>query len=177
MKKLATAFALLVPVLGIVFFLFYEQANSPLVPVEQISAGAEMPLKTSTNPMRQKIEPVSVSMMDMAGTQVGESFSLYIPQEDRILAGTVQKSHITRAGNEVLEGVIQDGAQSFAFVITIGRHQTFGSIQTSRDRYQLELTEGAGELIAQSTIQGLRDYSEPDYVIPARRETPQIKEK
>ena len=92
------------------------------------------------------------------------------------MAGTVDQSHLTKAGNEVLQGRIKDGENYYGFVVTIGRHHTFGSVQTRRDRYQFELTDGEGELIAQSAINKLRDFSEPDYVIREYRETPQTNE-
>jgi len=117
-----------------------------------------------------------ISMMDLADMRIGEPFSLYIPQEERILAGTVERTRVSKAGNQVLQGRIRDGDRSYSFVVTVGRHQTFGSIQTSRDRYQFELKDGEGELIAQSTLNKMRDFSEPDYVIPQRREPEKVDE-
>ncbi len=117
-----------------------------------------------------------VTLMDLSGAGVGESFSLYIPQEDRILQGTVQRLSFSKAGNRVLQGRIRDGDQAHSFVITVGQYQTFGSIQTSRDRYQFELTDGEGTLIAQSTLNEKRDYSQPDFVIPERKEPANVDE-
>ncbi len=125
----------------------------------------------------EELERAPLSMMDLAGVNVGETFSIYIPQEERILAGRVERTKISKAGNEVLQGTIQDGGRSYSFVVTVGRHQTFGSVQTSRDRYQFELKDGEGELIAQSTINKSRDFSEPDFVIPKRREPENVGEK
>ncbi|MBL6691824.1 MAG: hypothetical protein ISP91_15685 [Pseudomonadales bacterium] len=130
------------------------------------------------NPREAARETASepLSLMDLTDARIGESFSLYIPQEERILVGAVERTHVSKAGNRVLQGRIQDGDRSYSFVVTVGRHQTFGSIQTSRDRYQFELKDGEGELIAQSTLNKMRDFSEPDYVIPQRREPEKLDE-
>lgn len=151
-----------------------------LAPSEpEFSFADSAPVMTPNEEKRvpEKLETAPLSMMDLAGINVGETFSLYIPQEERILAGSVERTKVSKAGNEVLEGTILDGGRSYSFVVTVGRHQTFGSIQTSRDRYQFELTDGEGELIAQSTINKSRDFSKPDFVIPRRRESEHVGEK
>lgn len=159
--------------------LLYVQSgslDSPVASSGEVSPSATAPENTEPDPQRRTVKAETISMMDLAGTGVGDSFSLYIPQEDRIVSGTVSQSHFTKAGNEVLQGTIEDGDQSYGFVITIGRNQTFGSVQTRRDRYQFELADGQGELIAQSATNALRDFSEPDYVIREYMEAENIDE-
>ena len=171
-SKLVVAGALIVVIILAVIAYQRMPGEPEISSVE--SAPVIAPTEVKRVPDELQTEPLS--MMDLAGVNVGETFSLYIPQEERILAGRVERTKVSKAGNEVLQGTIQDGGRSYSFVVTVGRQQTFGSVQTSRDRYQFELKDGEGELIAQSTINKSRDFSEPDFVIPKRREPENVGE-
>ena len=115
---------------------------------------------------------VSISLLDLSGYQAGDRIAVYIPQEDSHYSGDVTDASTTASGNRVLTGFLRSEGQDYRFVFTAGRHQTFGTIYTPRGGYQLETRNGQGRIVATSTLRESLDFSEPDYVIPERRELP-----
>lgn len=115
---------------------------------------------------------LEIGLQDLSGLQSGDTLSLSIPQEARDISGTVTRVSISAAGNRTLHGNLSDplqNEQQYPFVFTIGQRYTFGTIQTSLNRYQLEVRDGLGRMVAATSLKKDIDYSQPDYVIPERR--------
>ncbi len=108
-------------------------------------------------------------IIDFAAMDVGEVFSLYLPQEQRIFEGKVTSMSTTTAGNQLILGKLSDGAVLHDAVITVGPNLTFGSLQTNQDRYQFEISNDDARIVSLSTTNQLRDFAEKDYVIPRDR--------
>ena len=117
---------------------------------------------------------VQIEMLDLSGFKVGDPLALYIPQEAVSHEGSITEVNITKAGNRVITGFLDIDGTSHRFIFTVGRHQTFGTIQTGRGRYQLETREGEGRIISVARIKEGLDFSQPDYVVPSRRELPPV---
>lgn len=109
-----------------------------------------------------------IVMDDLSRLTVDEQIAIYIPQEDSEYQGYVSDIQTTAAGNQTVIGHLLDQGQEFRFVFTVGAMQTFGTLHTPRGRYQLEVRDGVGRMIAAATINQGLDFSRPDYVIPER---------
>ena len=100
-----------------------------------------------------------------------DEIDLYIPQENRSYLGEVAEVDLTATGNRVLSGFFDKEMRRHRFIFTVGVSQTFGTLQTPKERYQLEVRNGVGRIISVAEITQDLDFSKPDYVIPKRRET------
>lgn len=128
------------------------------------------PEEVSRPPVRSE-EPntgFEITLADLAGHEVGDEIDLLIPQEGRSYRGKITQTNVTEAGNQVMTGFFDPETRSQRFIFTVGRFQTFGTIQTSQGRYQLETRNGSGRIISLATINEKLDFSKPDYVIPQR---------
>ena len=110
-----------------------------------------------------------IETADLSGYEAGDSITLYIPQEDASYGGTVTEATATVSGNRVLTGFLEG---KYRFVLTVGRFQTFGTIQTGEGRYQMETRGGEGRIVSMAEINEGLDFTQPDYVIPDRPELP-----
>lgn len=135
------------------------------IPDQQpVLAGLTMrPVQTA--PYEGKGEQIALE--DLSAVSVGDRLSLFIPQEGRVHEGEVSDVSTTGAGNRVITGFV-DGTHRFIF--TVGEFQTFATIQTAAGRYQMETRGGSGRIISVATINAGLDFSQPDYVIPERKE-------
>ena len=113
---------------------------------------------------------LEITLVDLSDHEVGDEIDLLIPQEDLSYRGKIVKVDVTAAGNRVLTGFFDTELRRYRFIFTVGKSQTFGTIQTAEGRYQLETRNGAGRIISETAINENLDFSKPDYVIPERRE-------
>ena len=111
-----------------------------------------------------------IILTNLSVHEVGDEIDLFIPQENRSYRGNIAKVDVTAAGNRVLTGFFESEMRRHRFIFTVGESQTFGTLQTTQGRYQLEVTGGIGRIISTAEINKNMDFSEPDYVIPERRE-------
>jgi hypothetical protein len=118
-----------------------------------------------------------IRLVDLSGFNAGDAISLYIPQEDRSLPGRIEDVAMTASGNRTITGILYDQSNAHRFTFTVGKHQTFGTLQTSSGRYQLETREGIGRIVSGKLLRSEIDYSQPDYVVPTYdQEAEQVKE-
>jgi hypothetical protein len=115
---------------------------------------------------------LTIELSDLSGFRAGDAIALYIPQDDRTYDGQVSNSSLTEAGNRVLTGFLRSTGRDYRFVFTVGQYQTFGTLGTPNGRYQLETRDGIGRIVSVADIRQDLDFTEPDYVIPNRRELP-----
>jgi hypothetical protein len=122
-----------------------------------------------------KGEPIGFT--DLSSLVAGEQFAFHIPQEDSEFGGEVENVNVSGSGNTIIVGWLRDAEQSHRFIFTVGQHQTFGTLQTNKDRYQFESRDGIGRIVAVSTIKQGLDYSQPDFVVPARKSEVEMDQK
>lgn len=116
----------------------------------------------------------AISLSGLEELRTGDLFALFIPQENAVYEAEVTEVRDTAMGNRVVSGYslalaeIAAGstAEKRRFLFTIGSDQTFGTIQTGKGRYQLEVREGLGRIVSAQTLAEQLDYSRPDYVLP-----------
>jgi len=66
---------------------------------------------------------------------------------------------------------------SHRLILTIGKYQTFGNLQTDLGRYQFELTGGFGAIYSASALQPRSSDADKDYVVRERiKEAPIVRE-
>jgi hypothetical protein len=61
--------------------------------------------------------------------------------------------------------MLLDKGFEYRFVFTVGRLQTFGTLHTSKGRYQLEARDGIARLVSAREINRDLDFSKPDYIV------------
>jgi hypothetical protein len=108
----------------------------------------------------------SVLLSDLSLLLEGDSLSLYIPQEGITVEGLVSDVATTLSGNRVITGQLSESDGTHGFIFTVGASYTSGTLQTATARYQLEIRNGAGRIVATSNLTKKIDYSKLDYVIP-----------
>jgi len=118
------------------------------------------------------VRGVEIELQDLSDYVVGDEIALLIPQENRWYQSSVAQVNTTRAGNRVLTGFLDIADNQHRFTFTVGRLQTFGTIQTNRGLYQLEVRDGRGLIISTRKINEKLDFSVPDYVLPERKQLP-----
>ena len=118
------------------------------------------------------VRGVEIELQDLSDYAVGDEIALLIPQENRWYQSSVAQVNTTRAGNRVLTGFLDIADNQHRFTFTVGRLQTFGTIQTNRGLYQLEVRDGRGLIISTRKINEKLDFSVPDYVLPERKQLP-----
>ncbi len=172
---------------GLAFFLLYlperpdSMASPSVVPLE-IEGNYSINQSVNDEPTRAKVESFptysqnegkgrEITLSDLSAHAVGDEIDLYIPQENRSYLGEVAEVDLTATGNRVLSGFFDKEMRRHRFIFTVGVSQTFGTLQTPKERYQLEVRNGVGRIISVAEITQDLDFSKPDYVIPKRRET------
>ena len=118
------------------------------------------------------VRGVEIELQDLSDYAVGDEIALLIPQENRWYQSSVAQVNTTSAGNRVLTGFLDIDDNQHRFTFTVGRLQTFGTIQTNRGFYQLEVRGGQGFIISTRKINEKLDFSVPDYVLPERKQLP-----
>ena len=114
---------------------------------------------------------VEIALFDLSMHEVGDEIALLIPQENRVYQGSITDAQTTAAGNRVITGFFDGSMKRQRFIFTVGSYQTFGTLQTSEGRYQLETRNGVGRIISVVEINEGLDFSKPDFRIPQRRES------
>ena len=148
-----------------------ERTEAALSSAEKRPAAAPgLALTAADVPAREGDQGIEITLVDLDGFAEGDVVRLFIPQEGQRYEGPVQEVMTTGAGNRVLTGFLGPPEQRQRFIFTVGESQTFGTIQTAQGRYQLETRGGSGRIISVSKINEKLDFSQPDYVIPERRE-------
>ena len=100
---------------------------------------------------------------DLWSKAVGETVQFSIPQREDILIGSVTKVDANIAHTRRLEGTLEDGAQEFVFVLTLGQASTYAHINTSTGSYELVGTRNYGWLMESVNIAPDVDFSLPDH--------------
>lgn len=116
-----------------------------------------------------------VTIPDLSALQVGDTVTIHVPEEQRTLRGQVTRVEVTTAGNRVVHGRLRDDEteRDYPFVFTQGTHLKFGTLQTGRNRYQIEVRNDVGRMIAATSLGKTIDYSQPDFVLPERIKEPE----
>lgn len=112
---------------------------------------------------------LEVGVADLSSIREGDSISISIPEESRSLQGKVLTIERSKAGNRIIKGRLEDPLRpetTYPFVFTVGQTFTFGTIHTSLNRYQMQVQDGVGRMIAATSLLKEIDYSQPDYVLP-----------
>ena len=172
---------------GLAFFLLYlperpDPMVSPSVVPLEIEGNYSINQSVNDEPTIAKVESFptysqnegkgrEIILSDLSAHAVGDEIDLYIPQENRSYLGEVAEVDLTATGNRVLSGFFDKEMRRHRFIFTVGVSQTFGTLQTPKERYQLEVRNGVGRIISVAEITQDLDFSKPDYVIPKRRET------
>ena len=118
------------------------------------------------------VRGIEIELQDLSNYAVGDEIALLIPQENRWYQSSVAQVNTTSAGNRVLTGFLDIDDNQHRFTFTVGRLQTFGTIQTNRGFYQLQVRGGQGFIISTRKINEKLDFSVPDYVLPERKQLP-----
>ena len=171
---------------GLAFFLLYLPTTTEFMGFEGVGTGQEEGNYSGIPPVNE--EPAAdavrraparfqalekgreITLVDLSDHDAGDEIDLLIPQEDLSYRGKIVKVDVTAVGNRVLTGFFDAELRRYRFIFTVGKSQTFGTIQTAEGRYQLETRNGAGRIISETAINENLDFSKPDYVIPERRE-------
>jgi len=140
------------------------------LPAAEPGPAGSLALEAAELPAEEGDQGIEITLADMGLFTEGDVVSLFIPQEGQRYEGPVEEVMTTGAGNRVLTGFLGPPEQRQRFIFTVGESQTFGAIQTAQGRYQLETRNGSGRIISVSKINEKLDFSQPDYVIPAREE-------
>jgi hypothetical protein len=181
MKQIATALVVLVIMAGlIVLWPTFEEPEmpSPMGPEDALTESTTyqqtapltgvltglLIVQPASGPIAGK--GMSVILNDLSNLKEGDDIALFVPQEDSVHQGSVTGVSITGSGNRVITGFL-DGR--YRFVFTVGKFQTFGTIQTQAGRYQLEARDGTGRIVSVKTINEGLDFSQPDYIVPERK--------
>ena len=127
--------------------------------------------RESSSALGSDSKGVEITLVDLSMHEVGDEIALLIPQEDRVYQGSVTDAQTTVAGNRVITGFFDGSLKRQRFIFTVGSSQTFGTLQTSEGRYQLETRNGVGRIISVVEINEGLDFSKPDFRIPQRRES------
>ena len=132
---------------------------------------APLLLKPAENRGSPGEKGMSINLSGLEALGPGDTFSFHIPQEGSTYAAEVAEVRETALGNRIVSG---SGATGHPFLFTIGPEMTFGSLQTPAGRYQLEVRDGFGRIVAAETVARDMDHTIPDYVIPRREEAPPL---
>ena len=127
--------------------------------------------RESSSTLGSDSKGVEITLFDLSMYEVGDEIALLIPQEDRVYKGGITDAQTTAAGNRVITGFFDGSLKRQRFIFTVGSSQTFGTLQTSEGRYQLETRNGVGRIISVVEINEGLDFSKPDFRIPQRRES------
>ncbi|MFT7219725.1 MAG: hypothetical protein ACI8Z1_001340 [Candidatus Azotimanducaceae bacterium] len=126
---------------------------------------------------RQTEMGTDFELQDLSSVKIGEAFSFYLTLENRSIKLNVSEVRQTRAGNRVIVADSMVEGASHRLILTIGKYQTFGNLQTDRGRYQFELTGGFGAIYAASALQPKSTDADKDYVVrEPRKEAPIARE-
>ncbi len=148
-----------------------EIGNPPATPPEQ---PAVVIASKHASPLPEEgIKGQYLNVGNFADLSVGQRIAFHVPQEDSDFPGYVSEVKTTPSGNQIVSGMLEDAGREYRFVITIGALQTFGTLYTSKGRYQMEVRDGVARLVSAAEIDRDLDYSKPDFRIP---EVPQTKE-
>ena len=142
-----------------------NQAVSAMQPVSVLRPAVPMTVS-------EGVRGIEIELQDLSDYAVGDEIALLIPQENRWYQSSIAQVNITSAGNRVLTGFLDIDDNQHRFTFTVGRLQTFGTIQTNRGLYQLEVHDGRGLIISTRNINEKLDFSVPDYVLPERKQLP-----
>lgn len=94
---------------------------------------------------------------------IGDGIQFSIPQREEVLIGTVTKVDANIAQTRILEGILEDGAQQYPFVLTLGAKTTYADINTSTGSFELVGTQNYGWLMESANIAPDVDFSLPDH--------------
>ena len=133
-----------------------QQTSAPFV---VISSPVDKPVPESG------LKGIYLQVADLDELTKDDRIVFYIPQEDSHLSGYVEETSLTESGNKVITGMLLDKGFEYRFVFTVGRLQTFGTLHTSKGRYQLEAREGIARLVSAREINRDLDFSKPDYIV------------
>ena len=152
---------------------FDEVVKAPLLVVRaagSIEEQTSAPFAVISSPMDKPVpesglKGIYLQVADFGELVEDDRIAFYIPQEDSHLSGYVGETSLTESGNKVIIGMLLDKGIEYRFVFTVGRLQTFGTLNTSKDRYQLEARDGIGRLVSSREINRDLDFSKPDYIV------------
>ena len=94
---------------------------------------------------------------------VGDSVQFSIPQQEVVLYGNLTKIDKTIAHTRIREGTLEDGAQEYTFILTLGDKNTYADINTANGRFELVGTRQYGWLMESANIAPDVDFSLPDH--------------
>lgn len=182
MRWIAAALVLLSVTVGLILFwpgfegpellLSPGKETTPTAPTAPTIYQQTSPLvvRSVSNSIEGKGMPVNLD--DFSNRKAGDEISIFVPQEDSVHQGIITKVSTTESGNRVITGFL---GSKHRFVFTVGKFQTFGTIQTQSGRYQMEARDGAGRIVSVKAINEGLDFSQPDYVVPERKVPPSKK--
>lgn len=113
----------------------------------------------------QVIASARFELVDLGEVQIGEVVSFFLPHENREIQLTVSETRQTPAGNKVVIAEKLNAGIYHRLILTIGQYQSFGNIQTERDRYQFAIADGSGDIHAVSALNRRLDGSRSDFVV------------
>ncbi|MCY3542350.1 MAG: hypothetical protein OXH31_10680 [Gammaproteobacteria bacterium] len=94
---------------------------------------------------------------------VGDRVQFSIPQQEVVLIGKLTKVDDTIAHTRILEGTLEDSAQEYTFVLTLGDTSTYAHINTAKGSVELVGTRTHGWLMESAKIAPDVDFSLPDH--------------
>ena len=157
-------------------FLWWWQSGSEGVDAVSESATSQHELRPQTTRETPTIDrqsgsgtdvqsTASFELADLSDAQVGETVSFFLPQENRDIRLVVSESRQTPAGNRTLIAENLNEGVYHRLILTMGQFQSFGNIQTDRDRYQFAIANGTGDIHSVSAMNRRLDGSASDFVI------------
>jgi flagellar basal body-associated protein FliL len=109
-----------------------------------------------------------IQLGDLTSLTTGDRISIAIPQENTNYLVAIDKVSTSVSGNRSLMGQIEgDWPNLYKILITVGKNQTFATLNTPKGRYQMEARGSIGKIISAVAIDANLDFTKPDYRIPA----------
>jgi hypothetical protein len=127
-----------------------ESTSTAWVEIPATSALKKHPLSN--------LESTAFVRMSHYEPRQGEAISIFIPQENKAYAATVEKVILSASGNRTVSGSLQ-GSTLHKFTITTGRTNSFATFNTPTDSYQIEAANGIGLLVPTSSLRAKMDFT------------------
>ena len=103
--------------------------------------------------------------------RVGDAVAIVVPQLGERYETTIERIDEGPGGSRAARGLMlgEDG-HSWRFVVTVGPMHVFAYVDTPRGSYELAGDNRLGWLLPTSSMLAGWDFSEPDYLLPERRD-------
>ena len=140
-------------------------------PADERTAERLPPFAAEWSEEGRMLVDVSGAMAAAPNWRVGDAVAIVVPQLGERYETTIERIDEGPGGSRAARGLMlgEDG-HSRRFVVTVGPMHVFAYVDTPQGPYELAGDNRLGWLLPTSSMLAGWDFSEPDYLLPERRD-------